>query len=107
MESQILGERIRRAREQLAERVDKDQRAISEYERGERRVPAIDLPLLAVALDMPIMYFYQGELGASDLDRAALEQLNRLRSTEAKKALVEAVRVVVDAILVGIADSRP
>lgn len=107
MEPQVLGERIRRAREglglsqeELAERVDKDQRAISDYERGERRVPAIDLPVLAIALDVPIMYFYQGELKANDLGRAVLEQMNRLESEAAKQVLVDVVRIVVDALLI-------
>jgi transcriptional regulator with XRE-family HTH domain len=60
-----LGQRIRQAREargltqeQLAERIARDQRSVSEYESGKRRIYAHDLPNIARALNVPVMYFF-------------------------------------------------
>ena len=85
MDPQLLGVRIRQARERLgmaqddlAAAVMKDQRAISEYEHGSRKLSATDLPLFAQALHVPLLYFYEGELTADDLDMMVLSQFHRL-----------------------------
>lgn len=106
LKSQELGERIRAAREglnitqeELAERVRKDQRAISEYENGRRRLSAIDMPLFAKALNVSILYFFEGELSKSDLDAELLQQFNELPTTDAKQAAIELLRVYLKVII--------
>lgn len=101
VDSKVLGARIRQAREsleisqeELAELVNKDQRSISEYETGKRRLSAIDLPTFANALNVPILFFYEDEVSLDDFDRAMLAELHRLPSSEAKLAAVELVRVL-------------
>lgn len=77
MEPKQIGERIRRAREernlsqeQLAEKISRDQRSVSEYESGKRRIYAHDLPTIAQALDVPIMYFYADITSEQDVNEA-------------------------------------
>ena len=66
MDAEEFGWRIRQAREargisqdELAVRIGKDQRAISEYELGKRRLAALDLPLLARELGVTVGYFFE------------------------------------------------
>ncbi len=100
MDPKILGSRIRQAREQLgmsqdelAIEVSKDQRAISEYELGKRKLSAADLPIFAQILKVPLLYFYEGEISLQDLDRAMLDEFQQLPSSEAKQTAIEIVRV--------------
>lgn len=105
MNAQHIGAAIREARErlgmtqeELAEKVGHDQRAISEYEHGKRRLSAVELPLFARALNVSLLYFY-GELVADeDFDAALLEHFKRLSTPEAKKAAIELIRVFTDAM---------
>ncbi len=97
----MLGARIRAARErlglsqeQLAAAVSKDQGAISEYEIGKRRLSAVDLPALARALDVPLLYFYEGDILESDVDRLLLTEFRRLPTLEAKQAVIDIVRIL-------------
>lgn len=60
-----IGDRIRKAREdkkwtqkQLAKEVYKSQGNISDYERGQLQVNAVDLMLIASALEKPITFFF-------------------------------------------------
>lgn len=101
----LLGARIRKARErltmsqeELAVLVSRDQAAISAYENGRRKLSAVDLPVFARALHMPVLYFFEGEISADDLDRALLEEFRRLPTVEAKNAAVDVVRTLADAI---------
>lgn len=101
MELVELGSRIRQARERLgksqydlAEAVNKDQRAISEYEAGKRKLPAIDLPLFARALQVPLLYFYEGEIELADLDHQFLTEFQQLPTADAKNAAIEIVRIL-------------
>ena len=55
-----LGQRIRTAREaqglsqeEFAARISRDQRAVSEYENGKRKITVTDLPRLAEVLGVP------------------------------------------------------
>ena len=105
MDTQTLGARIREARkkaglsqEDLASQVAKDQAAISEYESGERRISAVDLPLFAQALDVPLLYFYQGEISPDDLDVSILAEFHRLPTFEAKHAAITILRVLSNTI---------
>ncbi len=95
MEPRQIGERIRRAREarglsqeQLAEQIARDQRSVSEYESGKRRIYAHDLPTIARALAVPLIYFYEDVLSPDDLDNALLETFHRM-DTEARRTLLE------------------
>ncbi|MBI5668042.1 MAG: helix-turn-helix transcriptional regulator [Chloroflexi bacterium] len=105
MDSRRFGERIRKARERLgitqetlAERSGKDQRAISEYENGKRRLSAIDLPVFAKALDVPILYFFEGEINRNDFDAALLQEFNKLPTEAAKASAIELVRIFCNSI---------
>lgn len=106
MNSEQLGQRIKQAREHralsqedLGELVEKDQRAISEYESGKRRVLAIDLPALAQALNVSILYFFEGEVGETDLDRALLEPFHRLPSLDYQQTVINLLDQFCEAIL--------
>ncbi len=79
---------------ELAELVSKDQRAISEYENGKRRLAAIDLPAFAEALNVPITYFYEGEKSLQEFDKLLLSAFANLPSPEAKQVAIEVVRLL-------------
>jgi transcriptional regulator with XRE-family HTH domain len=105
LDSKLFGERIRVARERqrltqeaLAERSNKDQRAISEYENGKRRLSVVDLPVIAEALGVSILYFFEGETTPSDFDAGILEQFNKLPTEEAKQTAIELLRLFSDSI---------
>ncbi len=104
MNPAVFGARIRQAREQLgmsqeqlAESVSKDQRAISEYENGKRKLSALDLPAFAHALNVPLSYFYGGEVQMDDMDRVILHEFQQLPTTQAKQTAIQIVRVLSDA----------
>jgi transcriptional regulator with XRE-family HTH domain len=95
----LFGARIRQAREmrgisqdELAALIHKDQRAISEYETGKRRLAAVDLPLLASVLDVSLLYFFEDDANVHDLDRSILHEFHAL-SPKARKLLISIARV--------------
>ena len=101
----LLGVRIREARErkglsqeEFAALISRDQGAVSEYENGKRKLSAIDLLTFAKILDVPLLYFYEGELGTEDLDHALIREFHRLPTPEAKQAIIEIVRIMSDTI---------
>jgi transcriptional regulator with XRE-family HTH domain len=101
----VLGERIRMAREakglsqeEFAALIARDQRAVSLYERGKRRIAAIDLPLLAQVLDVPLMYFYEGDTALDDVDTAMQAELRQLPNLDAKRTALGLVRVFRDGL---------
>lgn len=105
MDKEVLGHRIRKAREQkglsqedFALLISRDQRAVSEYENGKRGIVVTDLPTFADALDVPLLYFYQGEQILDDLDTLMMEQLNRLSNQSSKKFAVDLVKLFCDAL---------
>lgn len=102
MDLRLLGQRIRQARErlgisqeQLALAVSKDQGAISEYENGRRKIPAVELPSFAEVLQVPILYFYQEAITPDDFDQALLSEFHRLPNTS-KPGAIEILRVLGD-----------
>jgi len=102
---QLFGARIRQAREmrglsqeEFAALISRDQRAVSEYEQGKRRLSAVDIPKLAKALNVPIIYFYEGEVGLNDLDRALLDEFHRLPTPEARQSAISILREFSQAI---------
>lgn len=89
-----LGERIRQAREarglsqeEFAERISRDQRSVSEYERGKRRIYAHDLPTIAKALDVSILYLFEDVASQADLDEALLAEFHQLKPPARQTAL--------------------
>jgi transcriptional regulator with XRE-family HTH domain len=101
VDSKVFGARIRAARERLgmsqedlAAAVSKDQGSISEYESGKRRLSAVDLPIFARVLRVPLLYFYEGDLLQTDVDRLLLDEFRRLPSSEAQQAALEIIRVL-------------
>jgi repressor LexA len=104
LDAKELGERIRKAREQLglsqedfAQRISRDQRAVSEYENGKRRISVTDLPTFARVLNVPLLYFFEGELELTDLDRLLLEEFHRLSTPQSRQSAVALLRVFSDA----------
>ena len=105
LDKHTLGQRIRQARERqgmsqedLAHRIRRDQRAVSEYENGKRGIAVTDLPTLAAALAVPLMYFYEGDVALDELDNLMLNELRRLPSEAAKQAAIVLVRVLGEAL---------
>ncbi len=105
MDPKWLGFRIREARErrgisqdELAAAVSKDQRAISEYENGRRKLAATDLPLFAAVLEVPLIFFFEPDAGVHDLDAALLNYFHLLPTPEAKYAAIEMLRILWQAI---------
>jgi len=105
MNAKTLGERIRKAREhlglsqeELATAIGRDQRTISEYENGKRKVSATDLSDFAKVLDVSILYFYEEQATRNDLDEALLLEFQHLPTAEMKKAIIETVRLISSAM---------
>lgn len=99
VDATTFGARIRQARErlgisqeELAARLDKKQNSISEYENGNRRIFATDLPRLARILGVPITFFFDGELDNDALDEALLAEFRRLSTVQAKQTAVGLLR---------------
>ena len=98
-----LGQRIRTAREarglsqeEFAARISRDQRAVSEYENGHRRLWATDLPTIAQALDMPLSYFYEEKLTPEGLEAMLLREFGRLPSERTKQTAIQIMRLLSD-----------
>ncbi|SRR5581483_1038057 len=101
VDTAVLGQRIRQARdkaglsqEEFANAVGKDQRAISEYESGKRRVAATDLTIFARVLEVPVVYFYEGTPGDNPLDQVMLQEFHQLPTDEARHAAIQVIRVI-------------
>jgi transcriptional regulator with XRE-family HTH domain len=98
LDAKSLGERIRKARErkqlsqgELASLISRDQRAVSEYELGKRRIFVTELPRLAEVLDVPLLYFLEDELGA--LEKELFETFYLLPDLDARQAAVELLKL--------------
>lgn len=96
-----LGQRIRQARDNIgmsqrdfSEAVGKDQTAISEYETGKRKVPAVELSIFAHVLQVPVSYFYEGDIQPDDLDHILLREFRALPNLEAKQHVLQMVRAL-------------
>ena len=105
MDNEQIGYAIRRRREQLgmtqeylAELTGKDQRAVSEYENGKRRLAAIDLPAFAQALDISLLYFFADELTTSDFDAEMQRHLAKLLTDDARRTAINLVRLYADSL---------
>jgi transcriptional regulator with XRE-family HTH domain len=105
VEQTVLGLRIRQARdkigmsqEDLASAVGKDQRAVSDYENGKRRIAATDLSTFARVLGVPVSYFYEGDIEDNPLDKVMLQEFHELPTDEARKAAIHVIRVFSDTL---------
>jgi transcriptional regulator with XRE-family HTH domain len=87
-------ERLKLSQEELAELIGKDQRSISEYENGGRRLAVTDLPRLAQALQVPVLYFFEEEGIAGELDSVLLEYFHRLANRETQVIAVQIIRIL-------------
>ncbi|MBZ0283487.1 MAG: helix-turn-helix transcriptional regulator [Anaerolineae bacterium] len=100
MDSESVGIRIKRAREQLGlsqerlgEMVELPQSTISYLEAGSRRLSVSEVPRFADVLQQPMTYFLEGELSNSDWDQAVLKEFHRIDSPEAREAFFKVIRV--------------
>lgn len=94
-----IGQRIRQARERIdmsqkdfAQAVGKDQKAISEYENGTRRISAIELANFAQVLKVSITYFLPVEVETEDLDLLMLQEFQMLPTAQDKQDAISVVR---------------
>src|SRR5258708_23201463 len=101
MDSKQLGTHIRKAREQLgwsqeelAAALEKDEGSSSESESGKRRLSAIDLPEFARVLQVPLLYFYEGEVSESGTDRQMLTVFHQLPSQESRLAIIDIIDIL-------------
>ena len=69
-----------------------DQVTISYYESGQRKLSVIDLPKLAQALNVPILYFFGDELNTDSIDQTMLFEFQRLSSIEFKETAIDLIR---------------
>jgi transcriptional regulator with XRE-family HTH domain len=100
-----LGQRIRHAREraglsqeEFAALIARDQRAVSQYENGVRKIAVTDLSRFAEALGMPVAYFYEDLPPADELDQVLLHEFHQLPSPELKALVIEMVRLFTRAL---------
>ena len=100
LDSIVLGRRIREAREQLgmsqedlAMKIGRDQRAVSEYENGKRRISVTELPTFAQVLQVPVMYFFEGDNVMDDFDMRVLAEFHRLLEPEDKSLAIDLLRI--------------
>jgi transcriptional regulator with XRE-family HTH domain len=100
-----LGFRIRQARErigmsqeELAAALDKDQRAVSEYENGKRKLAAVEIPNLATILQVPIIHFFTDDEPVYELDDVLLNYFHQLPTAEARHNAIEVLRIFTQAV---------
>jgi len=91
-------EALRMTQETLADRTERDQRSISEYEAGKRRLSAVDLPVFAKALEVSVLYFFETAMTDHDFDAALLEHFSRLPTSQAKETAIQLVKLYSESI---------
>ena len=108
MDAIWFGLRIRQARERLgmsqedlAAAVSKDQRAISEYENGKRKLAVTDLPSFATVLEVPLLFFFEEEASLYDLDAALLNHFHQLPTPEIRQAAIDILRIFSHSVHLG------
>lgn len=94
-----VGQRIKRAREELelsqekfGELVGKSQRTISDIERGAVRLFVDDLYRFASTLNKPVVYFLEDDINDDDLDVVLMREFRQLPSTEAKQTMLRVIQ---------------
>ena len=101
MDDVKLGEKIRIARtmrglsqEELAAAIGKDQKAVSKYELGQRRLFASDIPKLANTLDVPVWFFFEDTMVSTELDNEILRQVHNMPNNRARMAALDLLRLL-------------
>lgn len=99
----ILGQRIKQARESMgmsqgefARAVGKDQSDISQYETGKRKIAAVDLLTFAKVLNVPIVYFYEGQFEIDALDQILLDKFHALPTQKARQTALAVLQNLLD-----------
>lgn len=103
MDAELLGKKIRQAREhaglsqeQLGEVLGLGQRSMSEIENGKRRLAVAELPILAEALQVPILYFFTDVPSTSSaLDEVLLDLFHQLPSDDIRHLVLEMIQLLV------------
>lgn len=100
-----IGTHIRQARERigmsqkdLAQAVGRDQKAISEYESGTRKMYASELAVFANVLNVPVRFFYEGTVDSNDLDETLLFEFHALPSDEHKQDVISILRLLLKSL---------
>jgi transcriptional regulator with XRE-family HTH domain len=104
-----LGERIKKARnnkgvtqDQLIEQMGQaDRSALSEWETGKRKLPAALIPALAQFLDVPITYFFLGEMKSEDDFETGLLEWFRTVPNDKRRRVFEFLEVNAPLIIGG------
>lgn len=103
MNPNILGQRIKQARESMgmsqgefARAVGKDQSDISQYETGKRKIAAVDLLTFAKVLNVPIVYFYEGQFEIDALDQILLDKFHALPTQKARQTALAVLQNLLD-----------
>lgn len=96
-----VGQRIKRAREALGlsqekfgEFVNKNQRTISNIERGTMRLFLDDLYLFAETLDKPVTYFLEDDIEDDDLDTMLMREIRQLPNKETKQMILQVIQTI-------------
>jgi transcriptional regulator with XRE-family HTH domain len=99
-----VGQRIRQRRwmsgmtqQQLAEKVGIKFQQIQKYETGMNRVSASRLFDVALALDVPVSFFFEGLDGAATAERPAVEPVGDLLSDKEALDLVRSYYAIPEA----------
>lgn len=94
-----IGPRIRQARERigmsqkdLAQAVGRDQKAISEYESGTRKIYAVELAAFAQVLQVSVNFLIPVEVESSDLATRLLNEFHSLPTVEDKQDAISILR---------------
>lgn len=95
--------------EDLIERLGKHRYAsdISEYEHGKRKMSVIDLPDYAIALGVPITFFFEDVLPEDEIELAVLEWFRTLPGHDAKRRVFVAMKEMAPFIIGGGAAYQP
>jgi transcriptional regulator with XRE-family HTH domain len=101
LDARKLGSRIRQARErkglsqeEFARLISRNQRAISEYENGKRKIAVTELPIFAQALDVSLLYFIEDEVSPDELDKLLLQEFHRLPTLVVKHTAIKLLQVL-------------
>jgi transcriptional regulator with XRE-family HTH domain len=107
MDLEQFGKKLRAAREmkgltqeEVVQRLGKkDVTAISEYENGKRRLAAVELPDYALALDVPITFFFGDILAEGELETGILGWFRALPSDRIRRRMFQFVQQVTPSVV--------
>jgi transcriptional regulator with XRE-family HTH domain len=114
MTPQELGERIKEARlhrelnqSELAEKIGIAQRALSDIERGERKLTVLELMDLIQVMELPLAYFLSNEASEiTNLESVIVEEFRLLPNDESRWLAINVVRAIRKSTPIEKADSQ-